>query len=130
MTEPYDSQEVNEETNLPVDITRVSMGVAQLYRPTIHGNTYEAEGHYLLMWIPPREECFQMMTYYTSTPLFKIELVKPYMLPSGELMCVLYTYCLRIIQRRWRKKYRERIQRARTMSQPRNFARRLRYGNQ
>lgn len=123
----YDSQEINELTNLPMNMEGVKMGVTQLYTPGLHGDTRPAEGHYLLLWIPPRDECFELMTYYAST-LCKIELVKVYMIPSGELMCVLYTHYLRLIQRRWRKKYRERMQLAKQMSQPRNFVNRIRYG--
>jgi len=125
---PYDPQEVDEETNLPLSMKGVKMGVTQLYTQGIHGNSSSADGHYLLLWIPPREECFQLMQYYGSTFYCKIELVKVYMLPSGELMCVLYTHYLRLIQRKWRKKYRERMERAKHMSLPRNFTHRLRYG--
>lgn len=129
----YNSQEIDEETHLPIHMNRVMMGLIEHYTYSIHGSTLSAQGHFFVRWVPPREECFQMMQlppmHITRRMRFAIELIKPFLLDTGELVCVLYTYCIRIIQRKWRKQYQARRQRAKQMSNPRIFARRLMYGN-
>ena len=44
----------------------------------------------------------------SSHDCVKPEIAETYILPSGEMMCVLKTFWIRIIQRKWKKIYRER----------------------
>ena len=45
---------------------------------------------------------------YSASDCVKPEIAETYMLPSGEMMCVLKTFWIRIIQRKWKKIYRDR----------------------
>lgn len=132
-TQTYDPQQLNDD-NMPVILdhstTAMCMALVEPYRFGIHGDNRNAVGHYIIVWIPTREECMDMMLNQdTMVNGLSLELVRPYELPSGELMGLRMTGYLRRIQRRWRRRFMVRYMPFYEARRIRTLDTRQRFGN-
>lgn len=153
----YDPQSVNED-NVPIERNQMRIAFIELYNPIMHGETKEIQpnvkGHYLVEWIPSRDNVMNQQilneygqlfsqyprpTWNPTIPAYTkwcnyahkngtLELVKTHILPSGEMIGILYTYLIRRIQRRFRTRLNKRRQYAKEVSNPRNLDSRSRTG--
>lgn len=130
MQRQYDPQELNDE-NCPHNMNRYCMALLEPYTLGIHGDNLDAVGHFLIRWIPTREECMEMMENRMidhNGREVNLDLVKPYLLETGELCGLRKTNALRRVQRRWHFRYRVRYEPFHLHRTLRDFNRRIIYG--
>ena len=89
-------------------LSKYNIVLCERYNELIHGIVYGEVNHHYLTYARFKKREMDIINNYSSNTLCKLELAECLYLPSEHCVSILKTHWLKLIQRTWKKNYRER----------------------